>query len=153
MRKPIAFLFYLVLSSATAWAQSQTDTDLITRPSAHSVAKTVELLKAAIKEADLKVISEIDHAEAASRNSLELKPTHTLLFGNPNAGTKLMQADQRAGLDLPLRMVVWQNKEGKVFISYHDPVKLATTYQLNEQRDVLNTMQGIMEKLVEKASR
>jgi uncharacterized protein (DUF302 family) len=150
MKRSVILFSVLLLLSVTTWAQTQRDTEVITRPSAHSVPRTVELLKAAIKEAGLNVIAEIDHAGAASKNGLELRPTYTLLFGNPNAGTKLMQADQRAGLDLPLRMVVWQHKDGQVFVSYHDPAKLAASYQVSEQGEVLTNMQGVMEKLVQR---
>lgn len=93
-----------------AWAQTGENTGLITRPSDHSMAKTITLLKSAIEDMGLKVIAEIDHAEAAAKNKLQLRPIYALLFGNPNVGTKLMQADQHAGLDLPLRILVWQQE-------------------------------------------
>ena len=68
--------------------------------------ETVERLKAALEETELKVISEVNHARAASQNDLKLNPTHLILFGNPGVGTRLMQADARVGLDLPLRILV-----------------------------------------------
>lgn len=102
---------------------------------------------------DLEVIAEVAHGQAAAKSGLDLRPTHLLLLGNPEVGTKLMQADQRAGLDLPLRMLVWENEQGEVFVSYHDPLALSQTYQLEEQEEILQKMQGVMETLARKASR
>lgn len=152
MKKSIPFLLSFLLVSVSAWAQTGESAELVTRSGTQSVDQTVELLKAAIAEMDLKVIAEIDHAQAAAENGLDLRPTHVLLFGNPQVGTKLMQADQRAGLDLPLRMLVWENEQGEVFVSYHDPANLSQTYQLEEREEVLQKMQGVLEKLAQKAS-
>ena len=101
---------------------------------------------------DLKVIAEVNHAQAAAENGLELRPTHLLLFGNPKVGTQLMQADQRAGLNLPLRMLIWQNEQGNVFVSYRNPVYLSQTFQLEEQKEILQKMQGVLEKLAQKVA-
>lgn len=111
------------------------------------MAKTVEVLKSAIQEMGLNLVAEIDHAQAAAKNGLELRPTYLLLFGNPNVGTQLMHADQRAGLDLPLRLLVWQNEQGKVFVSYHDPLMLANTYQLQGKKEILQKMREMLQKL------
>lgn len=151
MKKSIPFLLCFLLGCASAWGQTGEKNGLITQAGGQTVDNTVELLKAAIAEMDLKVIAEINHGEAASKNGQELRPTHVLLFGNPQVGTKLMQADQRAGLDLPLRMLVWQNEQGEVMVSYHDPMTLAQTYQLEEQQEVVQKMQGVVEKLAQKA--
>lgn len=151
MKKSIPFLLCFLLVCALAWGQTGAANGLVTQAGGQSVDQTVELLKAAIAELDLKVIAEINHGEAASKNGLELRPTHVLLFGNPQVGTKLMQADQRAGLDLPLRVLVWQNEQGEVMVSYHDPVTLSQTYQLEEQQEVVQKMKGVLEKLAQKA--
>lgn len=152
MKKSLPFLLCFLLVWASAWGQTGEKNGLITRAGGQTVGQTVELLKDAIGEMGLKVIAEISHGEAASKNGLELRPTHVLLFGNPEVGTKLMQADQRAGLDLPLRMLVWQNEHGEVMVSYHDPVMLSQTYQLKHQQEVVQKMQGVVENLAQKAA-
>ena len=115
MKESIFSIFlFLFLSTSLLKAQSAEQAGLITASSAHSVAESVELLKTAIGEMGLNIVAEVAHAQPAGRNSLELRPTYVLLFGNPEVGTKLMQADQGAGLDLPLRMLIWENDEGKV---------------------------------------
>ena len=134
-------------------AQSAKQAWLVTTSSAHSVAESVEILKTAIGEMGLNIVAEGAHAQAAGRNDLELRPTYVLLFGNPEVGTKLMQADQGAGLNLPLRMLVWENKEGKVMVSYHDPIELQENYQLSGQKETLENMQEVLKKLAQKVSK
>jgi uncharacterized protein (DUF302 family) len=150
MKKITFFLFFSCMLPLFALSQGNEKTALITRPSAHSMEQTLDLLKGALDEMGLTLIAEIDHAAAAAKNGLELRPTHTLIFGNPQVGTRLMQADQRAGLDLPLRLLIWQQEGGKVFISHHSPLQLAETYRLKQQTEVLEKMQGVFEKLTQK---
>jgi uncharacterized protein (DUF302 family) len=64
-------------------------------------------------------MADIDHAAAAQKVGLFLRPTRLLIFGNPQAGTPLMQSRQTIGLDLPLRVLVWEDEAGKVWLTYH----------------------------------
>lgn len=154
MKKSIfLIIIFLFFSTGLVRGQSAEQAGLITNSSAHSMAESVEILKAAIGEMGLNIVAEVDHAQAAGRNDLELRPTYLLIFGNPEVGTKLMQADQGAGLDLPLRMLVWENEEGKVMISYHDPIELQENYQLSGQKEILENMQEVMKKLAQKVSK
>lgn len=150
MKRAVIFLFFSFMLPVLAWAQGGENTGLITRPSSHSMQITIDLLKTAIEEMDLKIIEEIDHAAAAAKNGLHLRPTTVLLFGNPKVGTKLMQADQRAGLDLPLRMLVWEQEGNKVFVSYYNPQQLAEVYELKDHQEVVQKMQVVLEKLAQK---
>jgi uncharacterized protein (DUF302 family) len=98
---------------------------LITMPSAHDPAKTLARLAAAITAKGMTVIARIDHAGAAAKAGLTLRPTEVVIFGNPRAGTGLMQAAQTMGIDLPLKALVWQDEAGKTQLSYNDPNWLA----------------------------
>jgi uncharacterized protein (DUF302 family) len=82
----------------------------------------------------------VDHAAAAKTAGMDLRPTELIIFGNPKLGTPLMHADQRAGLDLPLKALAWQDADGKVFVTYADPATLAARYQLEGKNDVLKAM-------------
>ena len=77
--------------------------NLVTLPSAHGATETVERLKALLARKGIEVFAHIDHAAAARKVGLTLRPTQVLIFGNPQAGTPLMQGRQTIGLDLPLR--------------------------------------------------
>jgi uncharacterized protein (DUF302 family) len=94
------------------------DTDLVTLPSAHGATETVGRLKALLAQREIEVFAHVDHAAAAEKVGLPLRPTQVLIFGNPKAGTPLMQARQTIGLDLPLRVLVWEDEAGKVWLTY-----------------------------------
>lgn len=152
MKPLIPFLFFLFVGSVLLRAQSVEQDGLVTSSSAYAVDETVERLKTAMQDAGLKVIAEVNHAQAASKNDLQLKPTYLILFGNPQVGTRLMQVDARAGLDLPLRMLVWESEQGQVFVTYQNPMELLKNYQLAEEKETLQKMQGMLKKLTQKIS-
>ncbi|MGA2256781.1 MAG: DUF302 domain-containing protein, partial [Thermoguttaceae bacterium] len=104
--------------------------DLMTLPSAHGATETVERLKSLLSQKKIQVFAEVDHAEGAQKVGLSLRPTHLLIFGNPQAGTPLMQSQQTIGLDLPLRVLVWEDEAGKVWLTYHRPEFLAQRHQI-----------------------
>jgi uncharacterized protein (DUF302 family) len=104
--------------------------DLVTLPSAHGVKETIERLKALLSEKGVEVFAQIDHAAGAQKVGLPLRPTQVLIFGNAKAGTPLMQGRQTIGLDLPLRTLVWEDEEGKVWLTYHRVQALARQHRV-----------------------
>jgi len=103
---------------------------LVTLASRHAAAETSERIKAEVERRGMSVFAQVDHAAAACAADMELRPTEVLMFGNPRAGTPLMQADQTIGIDLPLKLLVWEGAGGKVWISYNDPVWLGARHGL-----------------------
>ena len=89
--------------------------------SAHSVAQTMERLESLLKERGVMIFARIDFSGDAARAGLSLRPEQMLIFGNPKAGTPLMQSAPAAGLDLPLKALVWEDAEGHTQIAYNDP--------------------------------
>ncbi len=94
---------------------------LIALPSPHSPAETMNRLEAEVKQRQLAVVARIDHAAAAQRIGQTLRPTALLIFGNPQAGTPLMQCAQLAGIDLPMKALVWADAAGQTWLGYNDP--------------------------------
>ena len=92
--------------------------------------ETMDRLEAAIKDKGLTVFARIDHAEGARAAGLSLRPTELIVFGNAKGGTSLMQGAQEAGIDLPLKALVYQDAEGKVWLAYNDPHWLADRHHL-----------------------
>jgi len=84
------------------------------------------------REGDARLLR-IDHAAGASTAGLDLRPTEVLIFGNPQAGTKLMQQTQTIGLELPLKVIVWQDASGKTWLGYDEPRWLAMRFGIAEQ--------------------
>jgi len=93
--------------------------------SSHGPKETMDRLIAAVTSRGMTVLARIDHATAAAKTGMELRPTEVVLFGNPRAGTPLMQAAQTIGIDLPLKALVWQDAGGKTWLAYNDPNWLA----------------------------
>jgi len=98
-----------------------TQEGLVSFPSRYSAPETMQRLLAVLKKRDLSVFARIDHAANAAAVGMPLRPTEVVLFGNPKGGTALMQDQQRAGIDLPLKALVWQDAESKVWLSYNAP--------------------------------
>jgi uncharacterized protein (DUF302 family) len=88
------------------------DAGLVTRPSPHSVRVTLDRFAAAVRAANWVVFTEIDHAAAAQAAGLTLRPRTVVVFGNPRGGTPAMAANPTLALDLPLRVLVWQDDAG-----------------------------------------
>jgi len=97
----------------------------IVRSSRHDPITTMDRLAAAVTKHGAAVAARIDHAAAAGAVGLALPPTEVLIFGNPKAGTPLMQIAQTIGVDLPLRALVWRDADGMTHLGYNDPYWLA----------------------------
>lgn len=136
----------LVLTAGPALAA-----DLVTKPSPHSVTVTVDRLVAAVEGAGARVFARIDHAAGATSVGMELRPTQMLMFGNPKLGTPALLAAQTSGLDLPLRVVVYQDKAGQVLVAYHSPSKLSEDHGVPADAEVLKTITGALNNLTNKA--
>ena len=94
-------------------------------PSQHGPKETMDRLVAAVTGRGMAILARIDHAGAAAKVGMDLRPTEVVLFGNPRGGTPLMQAVQTMGIDLPLKALVWQDEAGKTWLGYNDPNWLA----------------------------
>jgi uncharacterized protein (DUF302 family) len=103
---------------------------LITVASRFSVSQTLDRLTAAITSAGLLIFARINHARNAEEVGLELRPTELLIFGHPKGGTPLMQDKQTAGIDLPVKALVWEDEEGTVWLTYNEAAWLATRHEL-----------------------
>jgi uncharacterized protein (DUF302 family) len=120
--------------------------------SAHSAADTVERLKALLAKKGIRLFAHIDHAAEAHKAGLRLRPTQVLIFGNPQAGTLLMQSRQTIGLDLPLRALVWEEEAGKVWLTYHPPKSLARLHQVLDRDDAVTSLQAGLAALARAAT-
>ena len=105
-----------------------TDNGLTTIPSAHSVSVTIDRIEADVKSKGMTVFARIDHAAGAKEAGLVLRPTELLIFGNARGGTPLMQTYQTIGIDLPLKVLAWEDAAGKVWLSYNEPAWLAARH-------------------------
>jgi uncharacterized protein (DUF302 family) len=93
----------------------------ISKPSPHSVAETIQRLSALLKSKSVAIFALIDHRGEAEKVGLKMRPTQLLIFGNPKGGTPLMLAAPSTAIDLPLKALVWEDPDGKVWLSYNSP--------------------------------
>jgi uncharacterized protein (DUF302 family) len=105
---------------------------LVTIQSRRSVKATIDSLEASLKDSDVNIFARIDHAAGATSAGMALRPTEVLIFGNPRAGTPLMQANQTIGIDLPLKVLAWEDASGSVWVTYNDPTWLAARHGLGQ---------------------
>jgi uncharacterized protein (DUF302 family) len=103
---------------------------IVNTRSPHGVSETVSILTGEIAAAGATVFATVDHSGEAARAGLSLRDTKLLIFGNPKGGTAAMVAAPLAAIDLPLKLLVWQDDEGAVWMSHIDPQWLAERYSL-----------------------
>lgn len=108
-------------STMPAPAASATPEGMVTLASPRSAKETMDRLEASVKEKGFAVVARVDHAAGAARVGKTLRPNELLIFGNPAGGTLLMECTQTAGIDLPLKALVWSDAAGRVMLSYNDP--------------------------------
>ena len=101
---------------------------LVAVKSPHTTAETGSRLATALQARGLKLFARIDHAAGAATLGKTLRPTEVFIFGNPQGGTPLMVCQQTAGIDLPLKALVWQDETGQVWFGYNDPAWIAARH-------------------------
>lgn len=118
--------------------ESQTIPGIVTLPSNYSVDQTVERLQTILQQKGVALFALIDHSGEAEKAGLKMRPTKVLIFGNPKAGTPLMIAAPTLAIDLPLKVLVAEDENGRVWASYNSPEYLQQRHGVPE-----NLMQNI----------
>jgi uncharacterized protein (DUF302 family) len=107
-----------------------TDNGIIDKPSNHSVDETVEKLKTLLAGKGITLFALIDHNGEAEKVGFKMRPTKLLIFGSPKTGTPLMLAAPSSAIDLPLKILIWQDVQGKAWVSYNSPAYLQQRHGL-----------------------
>jgi len=121
--------------------------------SAHPVAATVDRLAQGLKTQGFTIFARIDHGAGAERVAMALPASELLIFGKPAAGTVLMQAAPAAGIDLPLKYLVWADTGGGVTVGWNDPLWLAERHGVDPSMPVLATMRKALQRIAGEAAR
>ena len=128
------------------------DDGLVSIESKFSARETAARLLAALPARNMAVFGRVDHAANAAAAGMTLRPTDLIIFGNPKGGTVLMQDRQRAGIDLPLKALIWEDADGKVFVTYNDPAWIARRHGLDNDAAV-QAMSAAMNAIVQEATK
>ena len=135
--------------SQTARAESA---DLIVKKSAADFATTVQRLESEITKRGATIVATVDHGAAAKASGFELRPTTVIIFGNPALGTPLMEGQQTAGLDLPLRVLIWEDASGTVQIGYWPPSRITDAHGIENLGDVTDKMTAALTAITDAAA-
>jgi len=120
----------LVLSALAAGNPAKKKNGIVDVPSNHSVEETVDRLKDILQTKGITLFALIDHSGEAEKVGMKMPPTKLLIFGSPKAGTPLMLAAPSIAIDLPLKILVWEDAHGKVWLSYNTPEYLKDRHGL-----------------------
>ncbi|MCG2670630.1 DUF302 domain-containing protein [Bradyrhizobium sp. WYCCWR 12774] len=143
-----------LIAATSLWeTQAMAADGLISIKSNFGPEDTMKRLEAEVKARGLTVFAHIDHAAGAAAVDLTLRPTDLLIFGNAKGGTPLMQQAQTAGIDLPLKALVWQDEQGATWLSYNDPAFLAQRHGAGEPATpVVAALTGALHAIATKAT-
>ena len=126
---------------------------LMTLRSNYGPKDTMDRLEAEVKAKGLTVFAHVDHAAGAAAVGLSLRPTDLLIFGNARGGTPLMQSVQTTGIDLPLKILVWQDEAGNTWLSYNDPSWLAKRHETGHDTEAtIAALSGALQALAKGAA-
>ena len=112
-----------------------------TRRHPRSVPEALKKLEEVVAAAGLKVFARVDHSGEAEKAGLKMRPTQLLIFGSPKAGTPLMLAAPSLAIDLPLKVLVWEDEEGKVWLTYNSPDYLKQRHGIPD--DLVKNIAGV----------
>jgi uncharacterized protein (DUF302 family) len=107
-----------------------TNNGIVNKPSRHSVDETLAKLQALLQAKGIAVFALIDHSGEAEKVGMKMRPTKLLIFGNPKGGTPLMLAAPTIAIDLPLKILLWEDDQSKVWVSFNTPEYLAERHGL-----------------------
>lgn len=144
-----SLLATLLLTSLAAAAQND---GMVRVRSTRDFSQTVSALDSAITAANLRIFGRVDHAANARGVSLDLRPTTVFIFGNPQVGTRLMQCEQTIAIDLPLKVLVWEDSTKAVFVGYEPPARLAERHRVQGCREVIDRIATVLGALTAAAT-
>ena len=125
---------------------------LTTIPSRFGPKETMDRLEAEIRAHGLSVFARIDHAAGAAEVGLTLRPTELIIFGNARGGTPLMQASQTAGIDLPLKALVWQDAANNTWLSYNEPSWIVYRHGLRLEAEIVDRLANTLGAISRRAA-
>ena len=141
-------LLTIILLTLTGIAVA--DPALVKKASPYSAKETMDRFENIVKEKGLMVFARINHKANAKKAELNMNPAEVLLFGSPKIGTRIMNRNPAAGLDLPLRVLAYTDDDGKTWLTYHNPETMKNLYKLEECQAV-DKVRNVLDKLTSAA--
>ncbi len=152
MRYLLLFVSGLLLAACQPSSNLTADNELIIKDSPYNVSKTMDRLQEAVLAKGATVFARVNHGAGAQKINETLADEQVLIFGNAKLGTPLLKIDPRIGLDLPVKVLVW-NDHGTTKIAFLDPAKLGAWYGIAPDHPALIKMRGVLEVVTKEAIR
>lgn len=165
LKSSLSFLLFLsifsLISSSVFAAHHQTGkphhpsgkNGLVNVKSNHNVKMTADKLEGILKSKGMTVFTRINHAAGAKKVGKELRPTELVIFGNPKVGTPLMQCAQTVAIDLPQKMLIWQDAAGATWLTYNDPTHLMRRHKIKGCDPVIEKVKGALSNFANAAAK
>ena len=125
---------------------------MVKKLSRHSVTVTIDKLTKIVTDKGFTIVARVDHGAAADKSGLDLLPTQLLIFGNPQVDTKLIQSQRSIGLDLPLKVLAWEEKNGSVRVACTDPTYLLARHGVADAEPIRKKVTGALAGFTEAAT-
>ena len=148
VKRILISLVIMFLFSSIVLAES----GLVSVRSNHSVRETGTRLESILTEKGMRIVARINHAAGAASVDLKLRTTELLIFGNPKVGTPLMQCGQTVAIDLPQKMLIWEDESGTVWLTYNDPEYLAERRNLQGCEENIRKVAGALANFAKAAT-
>lgn len=150
MKKLIALLVFVFLGITTTQTIAQDGIEII--QSEQSVEETTDRFEKVLKDNGLNIFEKVNHQEGATSVNMDLPPTTVLIFGNPKLGTPLMQCAPTTAIDLPQKMLIWEDEDGQVNVGYNSPDYLKKRHNIEGCDQELQKISGALKKFAQAAA-
>lgn len=134
-------------------ANVQSSSTFVQKKSPYSVSETLHRVEAILKKKGITIFARVDHGAGAKKVGLQMNDTQLLIFGNPRMGTPLMNEQILMGLDLPMKMLAWEDDHGQTWLAYTSPQALQQRHKLKNQmiiEKMSKALDGISHKALQK---
>lgn len=146
--RTLVFTIVALLSLQSVFAQD----GMVSVESPHTVATTMDKLSAALESKGMTIFGRVNHEQNAQGVELSLRPTEVLIFGNPKIGTPLMNCAQSVALDLPQKMLAWQDESGQTYLGWNDPMYLKARHAIEGCDEVLGKVSAALSNFAKAAT-
>lgn len=149
MKHLIVLMSLITLFPAMSMAD---DEGLINKKSQFSVKVTLDRLENVLRKKGITIVTRWSHHAGAKKANIALRPTELLIFGNPKMGSHFFTSNQTSGIDLPMKALAWKDKKGQVWLTYNDPLYIASRHRINDRPAIVKKMTGALNKLTNVAT-
>ncbi len=144
--------FLLVACLCIAATAQAGESGLITKKSHRSVSETLNTLEHTLRGKGLTIFAHVSHTKGAKGEGIALRPTELLIFGNPKVGSHFFTSKQTAGIDLPMKALVWQDANGQVWLTYNDPQYIADRHGIKDRPEIVEKMTKALDTFTDLAT-